>query len=84
MNNKDVECDVSVRFKTLVVKKEKIRAGRRVDVELKCECSMLILKDMNSVEAFLLKKQKGIKKLNNIVSLNKPKPEEMETVFDPE
>lgn len=59
--DQDLEVDVNLYFKTIVITKERIVAGKCVNVNVVRETCFVYCKMINSVKAFLIGKQKAVK-----------------------
>jgi len=65
---KKIETDITIQYKSIVVQRKRIFNRKLLNVQLRNDCLFIQFNMVNSIEAFLVNKQKAVKQVTNVVT----------------
>lgn len=63
---KKIETDITIHYKSIVVNRKRIFNRKLSNVQLRNDCLFIQFNMVNSIEAFLVNKQKAVKQVTNV------------------
>lgn len=65
---KKIETDITIQYKSIVVNRKRIFNRKLSSVQLRNDCLFIYFNMVNSIEAFLVNKQKAVKAVSHVVT----------------